>query len=236
MKYLIIEEPKKQVYIDFIEYAYNKSDVVSFKVITRIAHQKRLKREFNKLCALLNKSKEEIIKLYNDPDFINEAFLNLKHRKGIVGKWTNPLKGIERKINKNKEEIHKIKEQHIKMDIQNIIFMNAGKFIFDKKMEQIRDFLKEDFIRKESIIENSRVMNDYDIYYYKVSNRIKELLIEQKTLYNMMFPNFPEDIRFFKNNSCLIETVTHEKLAFIDIENLQEYNDLRVIGLKLKEC
>ena len=233
MEYMITEEPKGEVYKKFIKYACNKSNILSFNVVIRIAHEKEIEKEFNKLCVLLEVDKEEVIKNYNNPDFIDNIFYKLKNRKGIIRKWTNPLKGIERKF--KKEEIREIKDRHIKMDIENIIFKNAGKIIFNDRMKEIRKKLEEDFIKIESIVNNSKVMNDYDVYYYKNSNRVETLLMNQERLYNMIFPNFPEDIRFFKNDYNWFKTISHEEIALISIKDLEEYNYLKSIGLKLEK-
>lgn len=235
MEYLIVEEPREENYNKFIKYVCNMSNIISFKVVTRKSNEKRLGKEFNKLCKLLNISKEEVIKNYNNPIFIEDTFNKLKGRKGIIKKWTNPLKGVEKKIGKSKEEVLRIKEKHIKMDIENIIFITVGKIIFEDKMKQIQELLKEDFIKKETVLNHCKFVESYDVYYYKISNEVEKMLINQRRLYNMLFPDFPEDIRFFKDNNLWIETISHEEIGIINIDDEKEYNYLKSMGLGLKK-
>ena len=115
------------------------------------------------------------------------------------------------------------------MDIDDIIFVGAGKDIFAQKMKEIKEILEKDFIKKEE-------WEYSDTYYYKISDELEKLLIKQGRLYNMLFPDFPEDIRFYKNDNLWIETISHEKLGFIKIEDIEVYNYLNDIGLKLEKC
>ena len=41
-------------------------------------------KQFNKMCKLLNVSKEEVIKNFNNPEFMEIAYNKLKDRKGII--------------------------------------------------------------------------------------------------------------------------------------------------------
>lgn len=239
MEYIAINEFKKDVSVNFIKYACKKSDMLSFDIKKRIAHNKIVKRQFNKLCSLLDVSKEEAIKKYDNFDFIEQAFCELKDRKGIIIKWTNPLKGIEKELNISIEEMNRIKEKHIKQDIKYILLMGAGKIIYDENIKILKKMLEEDFVKNEYKINNYQDMEDYEICYYKISEKIEEIIIneiiEHNGIYYIEFPNFPENIKFYKNNQCWIETISHEELCFIDVENEKEYQELTKIGLKLKK-
>lgn len=229
MKYYIAEEPENEVYEKLIKYACNKSDMISFKIRKKFTKEKLTMKQFNKMCKLLNVSKEEVIKNFNNSEFMEFAYNKLKDRKGIIIKWTYPLKGIDKKLNKTEAEINESKARGIKMDIDDIIFVGAGKDIFAQKMKEIKEILEKDFIKKEE-------WEYSDTYYYKISDELEKLLIKQRRLYNMLFPDFPEDIRFYKNDNCWIETISHEELGFIKIEDIEVYNYLSDIGLKLEKC
>ena len=229
MKYYIAEEPENEVYEKLIKYACNKSDMISLKIRKKFTKEKLTMKQFNKMCKLLNVSKEEVIKNFNNSEFMEFAYNKLKDRKGIIIKWTYPLKGIDKKLNKTEAEINESKARGIKMDIDDIIFVGAGKDIFAQKMKEIKEILEKDFIKKEE-------WEYSDTYYYKISDELEKLLIKQRRFYNMLFPDFPEDIRFYKNDNLWIETISHEKLGFIKIEDIEVYNYLNDIGLKLEKC
>ena len=229
MKYYISEEPKNDVYEKLIKYACNKSDMISFKTRKKFTKEKLTMKQFNKMCKLLNVSKEEVIKNFNNSEFMEFAYNKLKDRKGIIIKWTYPLKGIDKKLNKTEAEINESKARGIKMDIDDIIFVGAGKDIFAQKMKEIKEILEKDFIKKEE-------WEYSDTYYYKISDELEKLLVKQGRLYNMLFPDFPEDIRFYKNDNLWIETISHEELGFIKVEDIEVYNYLSDIGLKLEKC
>lgn len=229
MEYYISEEPKNDVYEKLIKYACKESEMFSFQVTKKFQHEKMLTKQFNKMCKLLNVSKEEVIKNFNNPEFMEFAYNKLKDRKGIIRKWTYPLKGIDKKLNKTEAEINEIKARGIKMDIDDMIFVGAGKYIFAQRMKEIKEILEKDFIKKEE-------WEYSDTYYYKISDELEKLLIKQGRLYNMLFPDFPEDIRFYKNDNWWIETISHEELGFIKIEDIEVYNYLSDIGLKLEKC
>lgn len=236
MEYIAINKFEKDISIEFIKYACRNSDMLSFDIKKRIANDKMYKKQFDKLCLLLDISIEEIISKYNNSDFIEQAFSKLKNRKGIIKKWTNPIKGIEKELNMTIEEKNRIKERHIKEYIRNIVFIGAGQIIYNKN---IKNILNKEFIKSEYQINKCKYMEDYEICYYKTSKEIEELLIDMTIksngIYYIEFPNFPENIKFYKENKCWIEIISHEDLCFINIENEKQYEILIEMGLKLKK-
>ena len=52
----------------------------------------------------------------------------------------------------------------------------------------------------------------FDVYFYKFSNTVKELLLENRSFYSWLHPNYPEDIAFFKNGYCWLWSIAHEEI------------------------
>ena len=76
----------------------------------------------------------------------------------------------------------------------------------------------------------------YDICFYKACSEIEEVLLSKvDSLYAFNPPYLPEDICFYKNGYCWLGTLTHEKSNFINIENKEDYNYFKKIGLKLRK-
>lgn len=77
--------------------------------------------------------------------------------------------------------------------------------------------------------------NLFTIYFYKTNNEVKEYLLSHKNLYTWLNPKYPEDISFFKNGWCLLSTIIHEKTIYIEVENQEEYEHLKNIGIEFNE-
>ena len=71
-----------------------------------------------------------------------------------------------------------------------------------------------------------------DIYYLILNDELKSEILSKKSLYDWHYPNSLEDICFFKDGYCFLETVAHEGLCFIYCDNEAEYEYLKSIGIK----
>lgn len=248
--YNIIKEPKRKEYIKFINYILDESDYFSFKITTRIPDEERIENEFNKICSLLNVNKEEAIKNYKNKVFIENAYNKLKNVEEIMTNWSNPFANHNLEdYNITEEEYEKMKQKWIKEHIENTLFWGAGKFIYEENIKKIKECLKDDYIKEENDNDNfNEIVNHlnkeqdklkyvirYKTYYYKISEKSKELLLSRKRLYNMLFPDFPEDITFYRNNILWIETISHEHMAFVEFNDKQEVKYIKNIGLKISK-
>lgn len=77
--------------------------------------------------------------------------------------------------------------------------------------------------------------NLFNIYFYKTSDEVKEYLLSNKDIYKWINPKYPEDIAFFKNGWCLLSTTIHERIFYIEVENKEEYEYLKSIGIEFEE-
>lgn len=235
MEYVVCNEFKQKDSIAFLNYICNNSDVISMKITTKLPHEKVLEQEFAKICSIMGITKEEGIENYTNNDFINKIYEKVKDSEGIINKWSNPLEGLEKEF--GEKRVKEAKLDCIRMDIENILFCGAGKVIYEEKIERLTNILKEDFIKKESIIRNHEYMEDYDIYYYKMSEKLKEMLIQEvqkvKNIYYIEFPNFPEDFEFYRKGKCWVTITSHEEECYITLENEKEYQELTKLGIEL---
>lgn len=74
-----------------------------------------------------------------------------------------------------------------------------------------------------------------DTYTIKLTDEIKSEILSKKSLYDWHWPNSLEDICFFKDGYCFLETISHEKLCFIYCDDKEEYEYLKSIGIKIFE-
>ena len=94
-------------------------------------------------------------------------------------------------------------------------------------------------------------LNEYDrereIYVVKIDDSLDASFFDNHSLYDWRYPGFPEDICFYKDGKCFMETVAHEQLSFFyftdeELESfLQEKNieywiedDFKYISILLK--
>ena len=66
-------------------------------------------------------------------------------------------------------------------------------------------------------------------YYLKLDEKLKEEIKSKSSLYDW---DSPEDICFFKDSKCLLETVSHEELCWLYCYSEDEYNLYRKMGIK----
>ena len=69
-------------------------------------------------------------------------------------------------------------------------------------------------------------------YYFKLNNELKKQILNNSSLYGWCFPNYLEDICFFKNGYCWLYSVAHEKLCEIYCRDEKEYEYLKSIGIE----
>ena len=74
-----------------------------------------------------------------------------------------------------------------------------------------------------------------DTYTIKITDSVKLEILSKKSLYDWHYPNSLEDICFFKDGYCFLETISHENLCFIYCDNEEEYEYLKSIGVKFFE-
>ena len=84
--------------------------------------------------------------------------------------------------------------------------------------------------------------NSYDrereIYIVKIDDCLNNSFFENDGLFAWKYPHFPEDICFYKDGKCFMESVSHEKLCFfylVDDELLRFLED-REIEYLIEDC
>lgn len=73
----------------------------------------------------------------------------------------------------------------------------------------------------------------FDVYVLSISDNTLSFLGKSTSLYKWCYPSLPEDICFYKNNRCILETITHEKYCFLYTDDAEALKELEKIGLKI---
>lgn len=75
----------------------------------------------------------------------------------------------------------------------------------------------------------------FTIYFYKFTEEVKEYLLSNLKIFTWLNPRYPEDVSFFRKGECLFYTITHEEICDIVVENKEEFEYLKSIGVKFLE-
>ena len=84
----------------------------------------------------------------------------------------------------------------------NLIYAEQTKCYLDQKTEHINE-----------------------VYYYNTLGLSCEPFNQLESIYDWRYPNFPEDICFYKNGECWLQSIAHEHLCFIydDSKEIKDY-------------
>lgn len=69
-----------------------------------------------------------------------------------------------------------------------------------------------------------------EVYYYKTIGLSGEPFNQVESIYDWKHPNFPEDMCFYKNRECWLQSIAHEKICFIYDDSRQMKACLKWLG------
>lgn len=75
----------------------------------------------------------------------------------------------------------------------------------------------------------------FDVFVMSVGSNLRDYLFLTDSIYDWKYPDLPEDICFFKNNKCVLETITHEKLTFLHTDDKELLRKIKFARLRLKK-
>ena len=109
------------------------------------------------------------------------------------------------------------------------------KMLFETE-KYIKENFLDDLIIKDREIEDMLNYNNYDeyfrSYYIKVTPKLKKYLLSNKNIYAWLNPMYPEDMAFYKDNYCILQSITHEKLCFIYCERKEDFKKYEDMGIQ----
>lgn len=240
MLYLeITENPTNKQYKNLIEYACSLNNVLMFKVFIDNTMKKDKEKKFKKTCEILNKTKEEMISLHNNAEAfestINKIYGEFKDiEEKRIKRIYKVIMQTEENLESGEKIYESIKESIIRKNIEYEIESEIESIIFERNLKIMKEQLQQDFLKIK--YQKKRWKNGIitDRYYYKISNRVKETLLQYDNLYSLKFPNCFEDISFYKDENCWLKTITHEKMCEIYPNSEKEIEQLKRIGLNFK--
>lgn len=210
-------EIEGDLYRNLMNYVFQKCDVIRVSV-RRNQHEDSYQREM-KVLLDNGHSKEEMIENYSE-DYLNymlekwmdsEVLFDCEYRE----RWeTKDFCDLIRKQNR---------EQSIVSPIQWTIYQDRTKKWLDSHKEDIIYEKKEFFGKMCTRID----------YYLKLTPEIRNDILNKKSLYeDWRYPLSVEDIAFFENGYCWLNTVSHESMCWVYFNNETEYKDLLSMGIE----
>lgn len=237
----IDEEPSGKVYKKLIEYACKINDTLKFKGPNISFYEEHFEGKFEEICKLLNRNKEEIIKNYNNEKFMKDlykqAYFQLKDNSNMI--WSKNLEKDKEKLLKDgasEKNIEIITSSTISTFLKNIIDLE----VFNRNFSILKQVAQDNVVNMITVNNTypSKTMRinegEYDAYSIKISDKVKNMILQYSGLYTLVFPNLFEDIEFSKNDCCWLETATRARICMIYPNNEKEIEYLKKIGLKFK--
>lgn len=110
---------------------------------------------------------------------------------------------------------------------------------YESRMEELfaASSLNKFIIRKywDSEYCNSVSGYSYEIYVVSLSKETIRFFMLGLGLYNWLFPYLPEDLCFYRNGKCFLESISHERICRIYSDDEHIKAMLRKIGLNFFE-
>ena len=214
---LVDEEIIGNVYINLVNYILKKCDSIS---LTKYhdQHEKSTNRKIKIILSTSDYSMDYIMERYSD-DFLNKIYNKFKDDEDIFN-------------NEYREKY----EDGIKNDFKRWLSISSSikKFYYNNITNQWLAKNKfNTFNHKKNVHDfgNEKIYLN-DTYSFRLNDELRREILSKKSLYDWRFPNSLEDICFFKDGYCFLETITHENLCFIYCDNKEEYEYLKSIGVK----
>lgn len=241
MIYEIINEPKGKEYKELIKFAVKKSDVLMF-VIRRDRYKGANYDVINKISKILNVETKDVEDNYKD--YIKNRYEELYNNYRTILEHEIKLIPICAEI--DKKEISEEVKKRMLLNIEAEIESRKKAIIQEKYMKELKEKFKKYLVKEKH--DNSWTMTKvdikekdekgkymFDICFYKICPEVEKFLLERNSLYAFEPPYLPEDIAFYKDGYCWFYTISHEKIGTMDIENKEDREYIKKIGIETQE-
>ncbi len=218
------KEIKGKTYIKLMQYIWTKSDVVSLRKWHN-QHPDITSKVLNIILKAENCSIQDIVNKYSD-DFLNEIYAKFLYNKDIFD---------EEFCTRHGNGLIEVEKKYRKIFLSDCI----GRSYYDATTKQWLDQYKENIIYQkeyiyDDVILNKKIHQD-TTYFLELTESLKEDILSMNAIYSWCFPLMLEDISFFKDGYCWLDSVAHEELCFIYCKDEEEYEYLKSIGIEFIE-
>ena len=106
---------------------------------------------------------------------------------------------------------------------------------FVKKLEPFLRYTRHDPIWPNCETIMTPDERSIDICMYRACKEVIPYLLEPGTIFSWIYPYFPDDLSFFKDDICWFHTVSHEELAFLHTDSEKEVGFWESIGIEFSD-
>ena len=223
---------KGKVYNKLIEYVFEQCDTVSMRKYCN-QQEKETNRISNIILSDLQYSIGGIVETYSE-DFLEKIYTHFKDNSIIFNqKYKEDYK---KSCSDCSEEFYK---NTIEYNKKNVLYNCIMWIYYNKVTENFTDMyhddliLKKDYMVEEKFLE--KPLHHSIIYYFNFSEKIKNIVNSKNDIYSWCFPLMLEDISFYKDGYCWLDSIAHEELCFIYCKDEEEYKYLKSIGIEFVE-
>ncbi len=113
---------------------------------------------------------------------------------------------------------------------------------YKKNVKKIKEALKPHLVktRHNSVWPGTKSYSDrkynFDVCFYKTDVMAKSIILQAESILAWEYPQYPEDICFFRKNRCWFFTVAHEEIIGIVHETIEDLFFLESIHVKFEEA
>ena len=114
---------------------------------------------------------------------------------------------------------------------KNTITGSIYRSIYNYKTDEFIHKYKDIIVKKEELLLTSGIHHS-TIYYFKLNTDIKKELILKKSISKWQYPYSMEDISFYLDDYCYLQSISHEDICEIYYDNEEEFKYLKLIGIE----
>lgn len=111
---------------------------------------------------------------------------------------------------------------------------NVDFLVYKQKVSSIINRFSDDTIKTFCSIQYYDYLCNYEkeIYLVRYNDKTFKILENENVFNDWIYPNFPEDLCFLKNNECYFSSVSHDKEYYIYDDSVQATDFLNEIGIQ----
>jgi len=108
---------------------------------------------------------------------------------------------------------------------------------YKKKVKPILDAFEPNLIFSEqtNLYVNQETDRVNEVYYYNTMGLSREPFNMVESIYDWCYPDFPEDLCFFKGEICWFQSIAHENMAFIYDDSQETKRHLNWLDFDYRE-
>ncbi len=233
---LLKENIKGKTYKKLMEYLISKCNIVSVVSNNKGYYTEQVNQTIKVITSTEMCSKEDIINNYSD-EYLEKIAERYKNNDKVFSEEyfdfeKNSLKYMmtynEYKKNKrgNSDSYEEYCDTYVYDKRKNYIKSQVNYLVYNYNISKWLDKFKEE------LIEVKKITPYYIEYYYKISENLKQSILDKSSLCDWDFPLSIQDIAFYNNNNCLFCSEIHEKIYDLFCKDEEEYENFKLMGLK----